>query len=69
MLHRRAAGTEPPPPHSYGMGKWAGFLILAIVVLAVVGFLVDAVRVLAWIALIVCAAVLAGRWLMGRKSG
>lgn len=52
------------------MGKWATYLIIAIVVLAIVGFLVDAARAIAWILLVVCAAVLVGRWLMGRrKSG
>jgi hypothetical protein len=51
------------------MGKWVGLLILAIVALALVGFLVDAARVIAWLLLGVCVVVLGVRMLAKRRGG
>jgi hypothetical protein len=50
------------------MGKWIGFLVLAIVALAVVGLLVDAARAIAWVLLVVCVIVLGVRVIARRRS-
>ena len=50
------------------MGKWIGFLVLAIVALAVVGLLVDAARAIAWVLLVVCVIVLGVRVIAKRRS-
>lgn len=50
------------------MGRWVVILLAVMVAAAVVGFVVDAVRVLAGIAFVVALALLVGRWLMKRMS-
>lgn len=50
------------------MGKWIAILLAVIVACAVVGFLVDAIRVLAWAAVVVLAIVLAFQLLTRKKS-
>ncbi|MDD3838492.1 MAG: hypothetical protein WCY15_16560 [Phenylobacterium sp.] len=48
------------------MGRWVLILLAVMVVAAIVGFVVDAVRVLAGIAFVVALALLVGQWLMRR---
>lgn len=50
------------------MGRWVLILLAVMVVAAVVGFLVDAVRILAGLAFVVALVLLAGQWLM-KKAG
>lgn len=50
------------------MGRWVLILLAAMIALAILGFLVDAARVFAGVLLVVCLLVLAGRWLIGRKT-
>ncbi|WP_374470844.1 hypothetical protein [Phenylobacterium sp.] len=50
------------------MGKWIGILLAVIVACVVVGFLVDAIRVLAWAAVVVLAVILAFQLLMKKKT-
>ena len=57
-----AAGIPP-----YSMGKWVGLLLVAIVGLAILGFLVDAARAIAWVLLVVCAVVLGVRMLARKR--
>ena len=64
----RHTGTATLAGHFRAMGKWIGILIAAIVGLAVLGFLVDAVRVIAWFLLVVCLIVLGVRMIARRNS-
>jgi hypothetical protein len=48
------------------MGRWVLILLAVMVAAAVIGFVVDAVRVLAGIAFVIALAILVGRWLMQR---
>jgi L-asparagine transporter-like permease len=50
------------------MGKWTGYLLVALFALGVVGLLVDAARAIAGVLLVVCLAVLAVRWFARRKT-
>jgi hypothetical protein len=50
------------------MGKWVLILLAAMVGLAVLGFLVDAARVIAGVLFVGCLLVLAFRALKGRKT-
>lgn len=50
------------------MGRWVLILLAAMIALAILGFLVDAARVIAGVLLVVCLLVLAGSWLIGRKT-
>ena len=50
------------------MARWVMILLAVMVVAAIVGFLVDAVRVLAGIAFVVALALLVGQWVM-KKMG
>ena len=49
------------------MGRWVLILLAAIVGLAILGFLIDAARALAGVAIVVLLIVLAVRWFTGRK--
>lgn len=46
------------------MGRWVMILLAVMVVAAIIGFVVDAVRVLAGFAFVVALALLVGQWLM-----
>jgi hypothetical protein len=50
------------------MGKWIGILLAIMVAAAVVGFLVDAVRVIAGFLFVVCLVVLVARMFMKRSG-
>lgn len=50
------------------MGKWIAILLAVIVAAAVVGFLVDAIRVIAWAVVVVLAIVLAFQMLTKKKT-
>jgi hypothetical protein len=50
------------------MGKWIGILLAVIVACAVLGFLVDAIRFLAWGAVLVLAVVVAFQLLTKKKK-
>jgi undecaprenyl pyrophosphate phosphatase UppP len=50
------------------MGKWIGILLAVIVACLVVGFLVDAIRAIAWAAVVVLAIVLGVQLLMKKRS-
>jgi putative Mn2+ efflux pump MntP len=50
------------------MGKWVLLLLAAMIGLAIVGFVVDAARVVVGVVLVVLVVVLAGQWLLRRKS-
>ncbi|HEY8573804.1 hypothetical protein [Phenylobacterium sp.] len=50
------------------MGKWVGILLVAMIGLAIVGFVVDALRFFAGAAFVVCLLVLIGRMVMGKKT-
>jgi hypothetical protein len=50
------------------MGKWVGILIVAMIALAVIGFLVDTLRFFAGAAVVVILVVLAFRFFTGRKT-
>ncbi len=50
------------------MGKWIAILLALMVAAAVVGFLVDAVRVIAGILFVICLFVLAARVVLKRSS-
>lgn len=50
------------------MGKWVLILIAAIIGLAILGFLVDAARAIAGVAVVALLIVLAVRWFMGRRT-
>ncbi|WP_334163384.1 hypothetical protein [Phenylobacterium sp.] len=50
------------------MGKWIVILLGVIFAAAVVGFLVDAIRVIAWAVVVVLAVVLAFQMLTKKKS-
>lgn len=48
------------------MGRWVLILLAVMIAAAIVGFVVDAVRILAGIAFVVALALLVGRWLLNR---
>lgn len=48
------------------MGRWVLILLAVMIAAAVIGFVVDAVRVLAGIAFVVALALLVGQWLLKR---
>jgi hypothetical protein len=48
------------------MGKWIAILVAVMIAAAVVGFMVDAVRVIAGFLVVVCLAVLAVRLFLKR---
>ena len=48
------------------MGKWPWILLAAFVALAVLGFVIDALRFLIGVALVACAIVIAFRFLTAR---
>jgi hypothetical protein len=50
------------------LGKWVVVLLVAMVGLAVVGFLVDALRFFAGAAFVVCLLILIGRMVTGRRG-
>ena len=50
------------------MGKWVLILLAAMVGLAIVGFLIDALRFFAGAAFVVCLLILIGRMVTSRKS-
>jgi hypothetical protein len=50
------------------MGKWVLLLLAAMVVLAIVGFVVDVARFFVGLAFVVCLALLAWRFLVGRRT-
>lgn len=50
------------------MGKWIAILLAVIVAAAVVGFLVDAIRAIAWAAVVVLTIVLAFQLLTKKKT-
>ena len=50
------------------MGKWVLILLAAMVGLAIVGFLIDALRFFAGAAFVVCLLILIGRMVTGRKG-
>ena len=50
------------------MGKWFGILLAVIVACVVVGFVVDAIRVIAWAAVVVLGGVLAVQ-MLAKKRG
>ncbi len=50
------------------MGKWIVILLAVIFAAAVVGFLVDAIRVIAWAVVVVLAVVLAFQMLTKKKT-
>jgi uncharacterized membrane protein len=50
------------------MGKWIGILLAIMVAAAVVGFLVDAVRVIAGFLFVVCLVVLVARMFVKRSG-
>ena len=50
------------------MGKWIVILLAVIFAAAVVGFLVDAIRVIAWAVVVVLAVVLAFQMLTKTKT-
>ena len=49
-------------------GKWAGILLVVLIVLAFVGFLIDTLRFFAGAAFVVVLLILIGRMLTGRRS-
>jgi hypothetical protein len=49
------------------MGKWIATLLAVMVAAAVVGFLVDAVRVIAGVLFVICLVVLAARVVLKRS--
>jgi len=51
------------------MGKWIGILLAVMIAAAIVGFLVDAVRVIAGFLVLVCLVVLAFQVLTKRSRG
>ncbi|HEY8615565.1 hypothetical protein [Phenylobacterium sp.] len=50
------------------MGKWIALLLAVIVACVVAGFLIDAIRVIAWAAVVVLVGVLAVQTFIKRKS-
>ena len=50
------------------MGKWVIILLAAMIGLAVLGFLIDAARVVAGILFVGCLVVLAARMFIGKRS-
>ncbi|HVI31995.1 hypothetical protein [Phenylobacterium sp.] len=50
------------------MGKWIAILLAVIVACAVLGFVVDAIRALAWAAVVVLGIVLAFQVLTRKKT-
>ncbi|HEX2561320.1 hypothetical protein [Phenylobacterium sp.] len=50
------------------MGRWVMILLAVMVVAAIVGFVVDAVRILAGLAFVAALVLLVGQWLM-KKAG
>ena len=50
------------------MSKWIAILLAVIVACVVVGFLVDAIRILAWAAVVVLAVIL-GLQMLAKKRG
>lgn len=50
------------------MGKWVVILLAAMVGLAVVGFLVDALKFFAGAGFVVCALILIWRMVTGRRT-
>ncbi|HEY0052404.1 MAG TPA: hypothetical protein VGB49_03225 [Caulobacteraceae bacterium] len=50
------------------MAKWAGIFLIVMIAAAIVGFVVDAVRVIAWGLFLVCAAGLAWSFLTKRRT-
>jgi hypothetical protein len=51
------------------MGKWVVILLVAMVGLAVVGFLIDALRFFAGAAFVVCLLILIGRMFKANRGG
>jgi hypothetical protein len=49
-------------------GKWAAILLVAMIGLAIVGFLVDALRFFAGAAFVVCLLILVGRMATRRRG-
>ena len=49
------------------MAKWAGILLAVMVAAAIAGFLIDAIRVIAGVLFVACAAGLAVTWLKRAK--
>ena len=50
------------------MGKWIGILLAVMIACAVIGLLVDAVRVLAGLAFVACLVVFAWQMLTRKKT-
>ena len=50
------------------MGKWLGILLVIMIACAVIGLLVNAVRVIAGLAFLVCLAVLAWQMITRKKT-
>jgi hypothetical protein len=67
-LHRWSSERPSRASIPQTMGKWIGLLIVAIVGLAVLGFLVDAARAIAGVLLVVCLIVLGVRVIAKRNS-
>lgn len=51
------------------MGRWVLILLAVMVAAAIIGFVVDAVRVLAGLAFVVALALLVGQWLLKKTRG
>ena len=65
---RAAAGARDPEAEAMTYGKWAGILLVVLIVLAIVGFLIDTLRFFAGAAFVVVLLILIGRMLTGRRS-
>lgn len=50
------------------MGKWVLLLLAAMIGLAILGFVVDAARAVVGVLLFIAVVVLAGQWLVRKKT-
>jgi uncharacterized membrane protein YtjA (UPF0391 family) len=51
------------------MGRWALILLAVMVVAAILGFVIDAVRVIAGVLFVVALVLFVGQWLLKKTRG